>query len=89
MDQAAAYKLLCEEMGKLAQLDPDQLNKLQESDLELSRQGPDGIRYSLILVVEPLGNDRFIVVGNIHDNSSYQFSLLEERLEFTSRWNGS
>lgn len=89
MDRSEAYKLLCEEMEKLTQLFPDQLNNLQENDLEIDRLGHDGTRYSVILAVAPLGSDRFNIIGKIHDNNSYRFSILEERLEFTARQNDS
>ncbi len=82
MDRSEAYRLLTEEMNRLAGLEPDRLTALCETTTEIDRQGAGGTLYRLELVVERIAGERFVVVGKIHDNDTYRFSLLEERLEF-------
>lgn len=82
MDRSEAYKLLAEEMFKLASLDSGQLKAMCENAVEIDRHGANGILYRVELRVQQKSSERFMVAGSIHDNSGYRFSLLEECLEF-------
>lgn len=82
MDRSEAYNLLSEEMNKLALLPPDQLTGLCDNTVEIDRNGPTGTLYRVEMDIEQTGDTQFAVIGWIHDNSAYRFSLLEERLEF-------
>ena len=82
MQRVEAYTLLAEEMNKLAQLVSDKVPASRDSTVEVDRQGASGSFYHLEMLVEQIEGDRFAIVGKIHDNNSYRFSLLEERLEF-------
>lgn len=82
MDRSEAYTLLTKEMKKFADLAPDRFNDLREATVEMNCLGGSGILYRVEMAVEEIGGGRFAVVGKIHDNNTYRFSLLEERLEF-------
>ena len=82
MERPEAYILLTEEMNKLTELVPDQLEALRETMIEFDRRGASGNFYYLEMVVEQIASARFVIVGKIHDNDTHSFSLLEERLEF-------
>ena len=81
MDRSEAYNVLAEEMTKLTQLRPDQLTALCENTVEIDRHGASSTLYSVELSVEQKASELFVIVGSIHDNSGYRFSLLKERLE--------
>lgn len=81
MDRVEAYNLLTEEMEKLAQLPPDRLTAMCGNVVETERHGTGGVLYSVALNVEGKMSEQFVIAGSIHDNSGYQFSLLEERME--------
>lgn len=55
---------------------------LPETTIEIDRQGASGNSYHLEMAVEQIESERFVIIGKAHDNNSYSFSLLEERLEF-------
>lgn len=82
MDRSEAYTLLTKEMKRLADLARDRLNDLREATIEMDCHGDSGVLYSVELAVEQIGSGRFAIIGKIHDNNTYHFSLLEERLEF-------
>ncbi len=82
MDRSEAYALLTEEMARLSRLAPDELKALGETSIEVDRQGAGGGSYRVEMTVEQTEGGRFVVLGRIHDNDTYRFSLLEERLEF-------
>lgn len=82
MDRSEAYRLLTEEMNRLAGLETGRLTTLCDTTTEIDRRGVSGILYRVEMVGEQIADTRFAIVGKIHDNDTYRFSLLEERLEF-------
>lgn len=82
MDRSEAYTLLTNEMKRFADLATDRFNDLRTATIEMDCHGGSGILYRVEMAVEQIGSGRFAVVGKIHDNNTYRFSMLEERLEF-------
>jgi hypothetical protein len=82
MDRTEAYGLLSDEMKKLTRLSSAELMGLCEAAVERDLLGAGGRVYRAELVVERIAGARFVILGKIHDNDSYSFSLLEERLVF-------
>ncbi len=82
MDRIEAYELVTEEMKKLAQTAPKILQDFQSDPIEFDVLGASGILYRVELAVQGISDQRFAILGKIHDNSSHQFRLLEERMEF-------
>ena len=82
MDRIEAYKLLTEQMKNLAQAVPRPNRCLLDAETEFDVMGESGTRYHVEMVVEQVSDQRFAVRGKIHDNNSYQFTLMEERMEF-------
>ena len=88
MDRIEAYKLLTEQMRNLAQVAPHRDDDLMDAKTEIDVLGDSGIRYHVEMVVERISDQRFAVLGKIHDNNSYQFTLLEERMVFDADRDG-
>ena len=84
MDRIEAYKILTEQMKELAQALTRPNRGLLDAETEIDVLGKSGISYHVEMVVEQESDQRFAILGKIHDNNSYQFTVMEERMGFAS-----
>ena len=81
MDRAEAYKLLILEIEKASSNSQSFLESIASVPLEVEAFSDTGKRYSISLTSEKTGSSSYEVKGNIHDNNSHKFELLEEQIE--------
>jgi len=82
MDRIEAHELLIKEMNELVGRAQGRQAGLDDAPIAIELSGASGVLYTLELQTHPLSGEKFAISGKIHDNNTFQFSLLEERLEF-------
>ena len=80
MDRSEAYQLLITELKSVSDNPVTFYNQYSETKYECDKTSDSGKLYSIEIQVSKAAG-KYIFKGNIHDNNSSQFSLLEESLE--------
>jgi len=83
IDRREAEECLMAEMIALVPSAPD-LEKDAEVTIKTETVGKSGFKYFVEMTFELAPQDRVALVGHIYTNESYQFPILDERLERTS-----
>jgi len=80
MDRAEAYQVLIAEMESISLKSPESLAGLAGKSLETEHFTESGKRYSMTIKIFKRGVQTYYLEGNIHDNNSFKYDLLEESL---------
>ncbi|MBT3013172.1 MAG: hypothetical protein KME41_15680 [Candidatus Thiodiazotropha sp. (ex Lucina pensylvanica)] len=81
MDRAEAYKMLIFEIEKASSKSQSFLESIATEPLEIESISDTGKRYSISISSVKTGSSSYEVAGNIHDNNSHKFELMEEKIE--------
>ena len=81
MDKVEAYKILIQELESIAKEPADSLVEFVGSSLETENVTQSGKHYSISVRVSQKNEKTFLLEGNIHDNDSFKYERLEEKIE--------
>ena len=81
MDRTEAYQILIAEMKSISNKPVEVLHGLVGKSLETESSSRSGRHYSLSIKISQKGDNTYLLEGNIHDNNSFKYELLEETLE--------
>ena len=81
MDRAEAYETLISEIEKVSETSMGELESMVMKPIENESTSSSGKRYSISISVTKIDANRFKLIGSIHDNNSYKFDLVEEKME--------
>ncbi|WP_373033469.1 hypothetical protein [Sulfurovum sp.] len=80
VNRSQAYKLLITEIQYISQKSVEELCELSATSISTEKVTESGARYSISIKVTPKNEETYIIEGNIHDNNSFKYELLEEKI---------
>ena len=80
MNKTEAYQLLITEIENISQDPFEFYEHYSETEYHINKSSKSGQLYSNEIQVDKKGNNKYIFKGNIHDNNTSKFTLLEESL---------
>jgi hypothetical protein len=81
MNRVQAYKLLISEMELIAGKSVAELKEISGTSLHSDVSTENGTRYSISVDICSGGEGAYLLKGSIHDNSSFKYDLLEEKMQ--------
>jgi hypothetical protein len=67
-------------MQSISEKSVEELKELVDKTIETEASSQNGTHYSLSVNVKARSEAKYILEGKIHDNSSFRYELLEEKL---------
>ena len=81
MNRSEAYQLLINELESVSKSPVAFYNQHTETKYQSEKTSESGKLYSIEVCVSKTNLNKYIFKGNIHDNNTSKFTLLEESLE--------
>ncbi len=81
MNKLEAYQALISEMKSIANGSTESLVKNLGAPIEIETSTKSGKHYSISILISQKNENAYLLEGNIHDNNSFKYELLEEKLE--------
>jgi len=80
MNKSEAYEVLINEMKSIADMSAAEIYESIGKTIENDVLSESGILYTVDIKVTKKENNEYAINGNVHNNSSYKYQLLEEIL---------
>ena len=81
MNRSEAYQLLVSELESISENPVTFYNQHSETKYQSEKTSESGKLYSIEVCVSKINLNKYIFKGNIHDNNTSKFTLLEESIE--------
>lgn len=81
MNKTEAYQILITEMTSIANRSTEYLVKNLDTAIEIETSSNSGKQYSIAIRISQKNENTYILEGNVHDNNSFKYELLEEKLK--------
>ena len=80
MNKSEAYNILINEMKGISCLNAKEIDEFVSKPIESKVPTDTGALYTVEIMITKSEKNKYIISGNIHNNNSFKYELLEETL---------